>query len=246
VENHFALGKKRNWFGGSSNATTQLLDAMHYRGLLRVAGRASGTRVYALPVAVHQSQPLEPPQAMDALVDIIVGSYAPLPERSLRELIGLLRGGAPQWAHLRSAAFSRAKERLAQRTFDGHTWFWPAAETPADFTGAEFTEVRLLAPFDPIVWDRRRFESLFGWTYRFEAYTPAHKRQRGYYAMPLLWRDRVIGWGNLSAKGRQLSAEIGYISGKAPREKRFHQQLEAELARFTAFLEKRSPGDPPR
>ncbi len=56
--------------------------------------------------------------------------------------------------------------------------------------------VRFLAPFDPVVWDRRRFEHLWGWPYRFEAYTPSAKRIRGYYAMPLLWCDRVIGWAN--------------------------------------------------
>ena len=56
---------------------------------------------------------------------------------------------------------------------------------------APTTRVRLLAPFDPIVWDRRRFELLWGWTYRFEAYTPAPKRKLGYYALPLLWRDQV-------------------------------------------------------
>ena len=63
--------------------------------------------------------------------------------------------------------------------------------------------VRFLTPFDPIVWDRDRFERLWGWMYRFEAYTPAPKRKLGYYAMPLLRRDRVIGWANLSVeKGR--------------------------------------------
>jgi len=41
--------------------------------------------------------------------------------------------------------------------------------------------VWLLAPFDPVVWDRRRFK-LWGWAYRFEAYTPAPKRVRGNYA----------------------------------------------------------------
>ena len=43
--------------------------------------------------------------------------------------------------------------------------------------------VRLLAPFDPVVWDRRRFEMLWGWAYRFEAYTPTSKRKLGYYAL---------------------------------------------------------------
>jgi len=43
--------------------------------------------------------------------------------------------------------------------------------------------VRLLAPFDPLVWNQRRFEHLWGWTYRFEACTPLVQRRFGYYAM---------------------------------------------------------------
>src|ERR1700726_1760657 len=46
VDAHFSHGRVTNWFGGSSNASTQLLDHMHYRGLLRVARRDGGTRVY--------------------------------------------------------------------------------------------------------------------------------------------------------------------------------------------------------
>jgi len=97
--------------------------------------------------------------------------------------------------------------------------------------------VRLLAPFDPVVWDRRRFELFWGWAYRFEAYSPAPKRVRGYYALPLLWRDAVIGWGNLSvdAKGA-LSADLGYVAGRAPREAAFKRELEAELERMRVFL----------
>ena len=48
VDAHFAHGKVRNWFGGSSNATTQLLDEMHYRGMLRIARRDAGTRIYTV------------------------------------------------------------------------------------------------------------------------------------------------------------------------------------------------------
>ena len=85
VDAHFAHGKSRNWFGGSSNASTQLLDDMHYRGLLRIAGRVSGVRTYAVRAAPNEAP--DPQQAMDALVDVIVHKYAPLPERSLGELI---------------------------------------------------------------------------------------------------------------------------------------------------------------
>ena len=95
--------------------------------------------------------------------------------------------------------------------------------------------VRLLAPFDPVVWDRARFELLWGWQYRFEAYTPAPKRKRGYYALPLLWRDRMIGWGNLSVKDGSLEADLGYIES-APADREFKRELEAELDRFRSFL----------
>ena len=107
----------------------------------------------------------------------------------------------------RRDAFHRAKERLAHAQVDGQTYYWPATENPASRRRAPDEVVRLLAPFDPLVWDRRRFEHLWGWAYRFEAYTPAPKRVRGYYALPLLWGEQVIGWGNVSMVGGRMQAE---------------------------------------
>jgi uncharacterized protein YcaQ len=237
VDTHFAHGRVRNWFGGSSNASTQQLDDMHYRGLLRIAGRSNGIRTYAVAELLPGLTD-NPELAMDALVDVIVNKYAPLTERSLRELIGMLRGGAPQWATLRTAAFDRAKARLPNAQVDGITWYWPVGESPSAkcHDAAQSDTVRLLAPFDPVVWDRRRFEMLWGWAYRFEAYTPAAKRIRGYYALPMLWRDQIIGWGNIRVQDGSLQSELGYITGKAPREKAFRAALEEELARMKDFL----------
>jgi uncharacterized protein YcaQ len=95
--------------------------------------------------------------------------------------------------------------------------------------------VRLLTPFDPLVWDRDRFEMFWGWQYRFEAYVPAPKRRLGYYALPLLWRDRVIGWGNLHVNDGQLNSEFGYVAHQ-PRDRVFKRELDAELERIKAFL----------
>jgi hypothetical protein len=91
------------------------------------------------------------------------------------------------------------------------------------------------APFDPLVRDRHRFELLWDWEYRFEAYTPSAKRKLGYYALPLLWRDQVIGWGNLSVKNGELKCDFGYVKS-APRERVFKRELEAELNRVRTFL----------
>jgi uncharacterized protein len=237
VDEQFRHGKTQNWFGGSSNASTQLLDGMHYRGLLRVARREGGTRCYAAREA-HEAAP-DVAAAMDALVDVIVAKYAPLPAASFSQLVMHLRAAAPQWDDARKAALARARARLPRAVIDGVTWCWPEGENPASKRHAPDDAVRLLAPFDPIVWDRRRFELFWGWAYRFEAYTPAPKRVRGYYALPLLWRDAVIGWGNVAWRDCALDAQFGYASGKAPRDAVFKRALAEELERIEVFLQPR-------
>lgn len=237
VDTHFQHGKVTNWFGGSTNASTQLLDEMHYRGLVRIAARESGTRLYAAHDA--PDAPADSQQAMDALIDTIVRKYAPLPERSLAELVLRLRGGVPQWERDRGAALTRAHTRLPSAELNGVRWLWPENENPLAAkwkSGSDENIARLLAPFDPVVWDRRRFELFWNWSYRFEAYTPAAKRVRGYYALPLLWRGRVIGWGNLSVAGGRLQAELGYVAGAAPRGAPFKRALDEELQRIELFL----------
>jgi uncharacterized protein YcaQ len=234
VDAAFDHGRVKNWFGGDSRASTQLLDGMHYRGLLRIAGRDGGVRLYAArephpPVA-------DPAAALDALVDVIVAKYAPLPDRSLAELVHHLRAAAPQWADGRAASLARARARFPRAQVDGTTWTWPDGENPASRRHAEDERVRLLAPFDPVVWDRRRFEIFWGWPYRFEAYVPAPQRVRGYYALPLLWRGQAIGWANASVAGGVLRVEPGYVAGRAPRDAAFKPALEAEVERLAAFL----------
>jgi uncharacterized protein YcaQ len=235
VDNHFSHGTVRNYWGGSSNATTHLLDAMHYRGLLRVVRRDGGIRVYA----AHQHG-LEPADAaerrarIDALADAAIRIYAPLPGAGLSDLVRRLRFAVPQWHGELTSALQRAKQRLSHTRVDGVDWYWPADEDPLGFAPPD--AVRLLTPFDPLVWDRDRFELLWGWVYRFEAYTPAPKRKLGYYALPLLWRDRVIGWANLSVKDGELASEFGYVESDPPRDRAFKRELEVELDRVRAFL----------
>lgn len=234
VDDHFAHGHTTNGFGGRSRASTQLLDAMHYRGLLRVARRDNGIRLYA----AHQPQtaPDNVPATLDRLVDVLVNQYAPLPQPGLRQLVAMLQHAVPQWKGLLRAALQRATQRLPGAELDGVRWFWPAGEDPASRRWTTDERVRLLAPFDPVVWDRDRFERLWGWAYRFEAYTPPARRVRGYYALPLLWRDQVIGWGNLSVADGQLQADIGYVSGQAPKDAGYRDALDRELADMAASL----------
>ena len=225
-------GPVKNWFGGNSRLTTELLDGLHYRGHLDVVRRDSGTRVYRL-AAPWQPHP-DPQAAMDAMADALVQKYAPLPAASLSQLIAMLFHAAHQWADLRKTTLARTKAQLTHAKLDGVDWFWPADEDPTRGWRIP-AKVRLLAPFDPVVWDRRRFELLWGWAYRFEAYTPAAKRVRGHYALPLLWRDQVIGWGNLKVVDGGLKAELGFVE-KRPRDPAFAAALADELAAIERFL----------
>jgi uncharacterized protein YcaQ len=274
VDRHFSHGRVTNYWGGSSSATTHLMELMHYGGLLRVVRREAGIRIYGLhergdvltapkPDRPRQrdavpAAPTCPAEAsrqdlsrrrkldaipsseggIDALVDVAVRIYAPLPALTLSLLVRRLRYAAPQWHGELGKALQRARHRLAHAQVDGMDWYWPAGERPIRRPRLDEREeaVRLLAPFDPIVWDRRRFERLWGWQYRFEAYTPAAKRKLGYYALPLLWRDHVIGWANLSMKNGELQADVGYVAARPPRDRTFGRALEAELDRMRLFL----------
>lgn len=248
VDAHFSHGTVVNYWGGSSSATTHLLDALHYGGLLRVTRRERGIRIYAVREDVLRTA-VSPRARLDALIDVVVGLYAPLQSPSLSSVVRRLRYAVPQWQGQIPAALERARARLSRACVDGEDWFWPEGEPkagsaagPTFRSGASLEDrVRLLAPFDPVVWDRRRFERFWGWAYRFEAYTPVAKRKLGYYALPILWRDGVIGWANVSLRDGRLHADLGYVAGRAPRDRAYARELADELSRFELFLGERRP-----
>ena len=113
---------------------------------------------------------------VDALVDVLVQQYAPLPAASLSQVIEppALRGAAVAWRIAKRAAASQA---TAGARGDRRPVVVLAGTRVSDAARRQRRRVHLLAPFDPVVWDRRRFELLWGWPYRFEAYTPVAETQ---------------------------------------------------------------------
>jgi uncharacterized protein YcaQ len=224
------LGRKRvvNAWGGYSKATTRALEDLHYRGLLRIARRENGIRVYEAAPAVVEPLPLR--DRLQKLIMVVVKILSPIPEQTLHANIARYRRLGDTRAMVKEMV---GVGMLQKAAIEGLSYVWPSDEKIADETP---DRVRFLAPFDPLVWDRRRFEHLWRWPYRFEAYTPTEKRVRGYYALPLLWRDSVIGWANAKVVGNGLDVETGFIE-KRPREKEFRTELEAEITRLKAFLD---------
>ncbi len=229
------FGRERalNGWGSWSAATTRALQSLHYYGLLRVAHRQDGIRIYA-PAPPH-TDPLSRDERTRRVVLLVTRILAPLPERSLRATCGLLSRGVPDLGDPAEAVRALlASGELESGDADGERYLWPP--------GMRVTEpprmVRLLAPFDPLVWDRRRFALLWDWEYRFEAYTPAAERRLGYYAMPLLWGEQVIGWANAAVTKGTLQVTTGF-TGTAPQGRDFRQALDAEIERLETFLQPR-------
>ena len=85
---------------------------------------------------------------------------------------------------------------------DEPAWAAPEALDALGASGRHRTT--LLSPFDSLVWDRARTERVFGLYHRLEAYTPRHKREHGYYAMPVLAGGRILGRVDPKRQGRTL------------------------------------------
>jgi len=235
LADRFGRERELNGWGGMSKATTRALQVLLHHGRLRVVGRAGGVRVYEAapePEASHTAE-----ERVEQLTLLVARILAPVPTQSLNATMApiirsILGPGS------RSPALTKLLQSgaLLAEDCDGVSYVWPSDLVEARQAPKA---VRFLAPFDPLVWDRRRFEHFWGWPYRFEAYTPPSRRRLGYYAMPLLWGDAVIGWVNCSVRAGQLDVQPGFVDSR-PTTAAFRAAFDAEVARMDRFLSARA------
>jgi uncharacterized protein len=236
------LGKRRevNAWGGYSKSTTRALEKLHYLGWIRIAARENGIKLYerASPIT---HKPLDPEERLQRLVLLIASILQPLPDISLRAACSFLRYAAPDLTGRRTVVASLLETEALDSAIVGEVrYVWPRGRL---IRRPPEQRVRFLAPFDPLVWDRRRFEQFWGWAYRFEAYTPPAKRKLGYYALPLLWRANVIGWVNVLRRAGEIAIEPGFVSGQRPSSESFDQGFAEESARLRRFLAPQSAAE---
>ena len=232
LDERFGKRTVRNCWGGTSQATKQILEDLHHHGFLRVSRREQGVRVYQIPGDKDEGES-DPVQRYSRLALTTARIFGPTSKRFLITELGGLAHLIPKRSDREKAIAKLVTSgELAELEVEGSPYLWRRD----DWQASEVEErARILAPFDPLVRDRQRFEQVWGWRYRFEAYVPAARRERGYYAMPVHWREDVIGWANARIEGGRLEVGIGYV-GQRPRAKAFRPAIEAEVEAMTAFL----------
>lgn len=116
-------------------------------------------------------------------------------------------------------------------------WNKPAYLHPEATIPRRISACALLSPFDPVCWNRERTERLFGFHYRIEIYTPAAKRVYGYYVLPVLWGDALVGRLDLKAdRGERTLRVLGAFAEPGVPTKEMVPDIVRELRAMAGWL----------
>ena len=131
-------------------------------------------------------------------------------------------------------------ERVYIREWPG-AWYMLRADAPLlerIAAGDWQPRTTLLSPFDNLICDRARTEQFFNFNFRLEIYTPKHKRQFGYYVLPILLGDRIIGRIDplMDRARRRLIVNAVHLEPGAPAARSVKRALGAALEELAAFL----------
>jgi uncharacterized protein YcaQ len=192
----------------------QMLDALFASGELVIAGRVNFHRLYDLPERVLPRKVLDAPfpareEAIKALIMKAIRARGALSESAIAEHVRpiwyLKFGGAKAAVPSVDELVAEGKlERLAVE--DGKAPV--VAEAGVELDRPRPNAAVLLSPFDNLLWGYQYATRILGFKHVIELYKPAPQRRYGYYVLPLLWRDRIVGRADLKSERKEGSLVV--------------------------------------
>ena len=199
---------------------TQMLEFLMMRGEVAIAGRVGRERLWDLPERVYPA---------DVVVPSAEDAQRIRNERRLRSL-GIARQKTSAMP-LEPVDVGDAGEPAVVEGVKGE-WRVDPAALGADFEG----RAALLSPFDRLGYDRRRAQELFDFEYTLEMYKPAAKRRWGYYALPILHGDRLIGKVDATADRKASVLNVHALHEDVTFTGTMTRAVEAELEDLASWL----------
>jgi uncharacterized protein YcaQ len=202
---------------------TRLLGFMVSRGEVAVAGRKGRERLWDLAERVYPDHPVLPRADAER-------------ERNRRRLaaLGIARHDGAE-VSVEPAIVGESGEPAEIEGVKGRWRVDPAyldGNAGAAFTG----RAALLSPFDRLVHDRVRALEIFGYEYQLEMYKPAGKRRWGYYALPILYGDRLVGKLDATADRKAGVLRVNAVHQDVPFTREMSAAIDAEIAGLAAWL----------
>jgi uncharacterized protein YcaQ len=199
---------------------TQLLEFMVLRGEVAIAGRRGGDRLWDLAARVYPADPVVPADEARRIRN----------QRRLRAL-GIARARGPE-CPVEPVDVEEAGEPAVVEGVKG-TWRVDPSLLGQPFSG----RAALLSPFDRLIHDRKRTVELFGFDYQLEMYKPVAKRRWGYFALPILYGDRLVGKLDAAADRNAGVLRVDAIHQDVPFDRAMTVEVDAEIKDLAHWLE---------
>jgi uncharacterized protein YcaQ len=213
--------RSSGWNDGKN--TRMLVAQLVQRGEVAVAGRLGRERIYDLADRVYPDDPVPP----------LADAEAELDRRRLRAF-GLARAGAV-YQQGEPVGAGEAGEPAVVEGVRGRWRVDCAALDAVDRPAPERTE--LLAPFDVLLHDRKRMTDLLGFDYTLEMYKPKEERRWGYYALPVLHGDRLVGKVDASADYESGELLVHAVHQDEPFDGGLHSAVGLKITELAHWLD---------